>query len=827
MLLMVGSALLVPLVHSASVVTVSGGYSNEMLDPSRPRLYLTDPTTNSVVVINTTSDAQVASIFVGSQPAGMDISADDRELYVALSGANSLAVVNLDTLKLNRTIDLHAPPADVAAGRLGRAYVTLQGQWEHPYPLIVDTNSSRVVGNITSGGQIYGGALARVSPDHNSLYIGERGLSPASLYRFSVSTDNITLVWEAPSGSVGENLKDLAISPDGSRLYVASGAPYYIQVIDSTNWSPLGQLQTGAYPASVALAFHGGVAFAAHWPYPSEVSLYNTTTFLEMTSFSTLEPNGAPFMVRSDPTGARIYVLDSASWGGQLGQLEIFGTRTPYWPAGSSLNATAYGPTGATLSWNEATVWNPGGAGATVVAYRINETIQGQPPVSALGTVGGSIRTFQVTGLSPGTLYFFAVQAKDSLGDWSVSGLTVEFQTPPLVTNTTTTSSSTSTSPSTTTTGTTASTTFSMFGNSSSSSQLLPGNTGLGNGYNMLGIGVVATGIAVALSVRSRSVGTKHGGGAMGAVSATDGLVGRKITQELNGADVISRTFESYGRGFPSYLAVFLVVEAVVGTLTTVVRNSVVLPPIPSNATPTQLLAWLPGFLGALLWLLFLIVMISWIFGAIATGMTIKLTSQQIENGKTNFGESLRDTVKRLPALWMVSLIVGIAAFFASLALIVPGIIVTIMFSLSLPAVMIENAGILGSLGRSRQLVSHRWLKSFGIFFLMGIIIIGAAIVVNMAGAQFGFWSTIAAGLMSALYLPLVPIALTVYYYSNAARIAPPQAPPVVTPVALTVPATPPAAPIGGYCPNCGAQVMEADQNFCRKCGRDLRPKRA
>ena len=47
------------------------------------------------------------------------------------------------------------------------------------------------------------------------------------------------------------------------------------------------------------------------------------------------------------------------------------------------------------------------------------------------------------------------------------------------------------------------------------------------------------------------------------------------------------------------------------------------------------------------------------------------------------------------------------------IALIVPGIILAIVFSLALPVLLIEKKGVLESMGRSHALVGHRWLKTF------------------------------------------------------------------------------------------------------------------
>jgi hypothetical protein len=203
-------------------------------------------------------------------------------------------------------------------------------------------------------------------------------------------------------------------------------------------------------------------------------------------------------------------------------------------------------------------------------------------------------------------------------------------------------------------------------------------------------------------------------------------------------------------------------------------------------------------------------VVVSWIVGSLATAATIKLTSEELEGKTASVGQSLKFAILKLPSVWAYALLYGVIVSFGVLALYVPGIILGIMFSLGLPAILIENAGVLDSLDRSRVLVGHRWLKTFTIFLLFGIIFFGAALVVDLVGGLFGTVNYLAISLLSATYGPLLPILLTVYYYSNAARL---------TPQARLMPAS------VRFCPSCGEPVTEPNQSFCRKCGNDIRPR--
>jgi len=392
-----------PAIHivSAGSVVLNGGFSNLVIDPSRPRLYLAEPGTNSVVTFNTTSNQVISRVFVGSGPAGMDISANRSELYVALSSASGLAVLDLAKLVLSRTIHITANPVDVAAGPQGLAYVTTSEYWG--YPRVVDTMNNTEIGSITSAGQIYQGALSRISPDHSFLYIGERGLSPASMHKFT-ATSSPALISSAPFNHVGENLLDVAVAPSGSLIYIASGSPYYVQIVNTTDWTSAGALNTGAYPSSVTLAQNGHVAFATH--ESSNVQQFDTRTF---TVVGTYPLPGQAGYIRATPDGAKVYVLLS-------GGLFLIETKPPVWPVGNNVKATSVGVAYVTLTWTAAT--DPLG----VVNYEIFEN------ASVVATIPGNNLTYTVRGLLGNTTYTFKVEA-GNLDSWTSDGPSVTVST--------------------------------------------------------------------------------------------------------------------------------------------------------------------------------------------------------------------------------------------------------------------------------------------------------------------------------------------------------------------------------------------------------------
>jgi ribosomal protein L40E len=287
---------------------------------------------------------------------------------------------------------------------------------------------------------------------------------------------------------------------------------------------------------------------------------------------------------------------------------------------------------------------------------------------------------------------------------------------------------------------------------------------------------------------------------------------GEGITRELGLGEVISKTFELYRRDFLKYFVLFVVVEAIIGVVDTFAYSAFPLTTPPAGSTQQQILNWMPGFFGSLVALLAVVGIVALLFYPLIYGGAVKMASNEILSGQTDLGASARFVASKLVWMWALGVVVGIVVVLGLVALIVPGIILAIMFSLVLPVLLIENRGIGGCMSRSRELVGHRWLKTFATFLVLGIILAIAAGIADVIGGVFGPGSTFVSSVLSAFYLPVVPVALTVYYYSNLARISRPQGG-----QAPTAPSTVVQEEVK-FCPSCGAQLTSSAV-FCFKCG--------
>jgi len=270
-----------------------------------------------------------------------------------------------------------------------------------------------------------------------------------------------------------------------------------------------------------------------------------------------------------------------------------------------------------------------------------------------------------------------------------------------------------------------------------------------------------------------------------------------KPNRELFLGEIVSGTFRLYVSRFALFYLPFLVAGLISGTLTSALFLSFPLPTPPSTgAPPSAVFQWLNSFLSALVGIGVLGGLVSWVIGSIATGMVVKSASDVIEKGAGNLQGSFSFTVSKLPSLLVASIVIGILVMVGFLLFVIPGIILMIMLSLVVPAIIIEQKGAFSSFGRSSKLVRNRWLNTFALLIVIGVIIFAISLITSLvllpgffslSASPFGDGSAFAmrliiSSIVGSFVSPILPLAETLLYYSMVARESgqlPPPPPPL------------------------------------------------
>ncbi|MEM2995563.1 MAG: hypothetical protein QXI91_06095 [Candidatus Bathyarchaeia archaeon] len=260
-------------------------------------------------------------------------------------------------------------------------------------------------------------------------------------------------------------------------------------------------------------------------------------------------------------------------------------------------------------------------------------------------------------------------------------------------------------------------------------------------------------------------------------------MISGKPTRELSVGEILSSTFNLYLSNFIQFFLPFLIAGIIMGLSNYAITSFFTLPPAPSpRASEEELLSWIIDFLSTFIIMMALLFLVSWIVGTITAGTVVKYASDQIEQKSSSLSISFKYAMSKFPSLLIAQFIVGLLVVVGLFLFIIGGIIVAIVFSLTFPAVIIEQRGVFESLSRSKKLVSNRWMKIFALMLILGIITVIVGVVASVSTIPLNtihpIVGSLVSSIISAFISPIFPIATVYLYYAMVAREIPPPPPP-------------------------------------------------
>jgi YVTN family beta-propeller protein len=125
--------------------------------PNGVRLYVVNSGSNSVSVIDPSTNTVVATVAVGAVPGQVLVAPNGKKAYVANTNSASVSVIDTGTNQVVATIGVGALPAQMAIGSDGnRLYVTDSGS--HSVS-VIDTTTNSVVATVPVGAGPFGVVL--------------------------------------------------------------------------------------------------------------------------------------------------------------------------------------------------------------------------------------------------------------------------------------------------------------------------------------------------------------------------------------------------------------------------------------------------------------------------------------------------------------------------------------------------------------------------------------------------------------------------------------------------------------------------------------------
>jgi DNA-binding beta-propeller fold protein YncE len=254
-----------------------------VMHPTQPIMYATIPSQNSIAIINTNTFA-ASTFFVGSRPANLALSPDGTKAYIANSATNFVVVFNTHTRSIVNSFLLTEHPHDVVLGTQNRLWV-LGESYGHIFQIDATTGASTgpSIGGFNGGVFIYSGSL-EISPDRNTLYYGDYGISPSTMYKIDVSGSTPVLVRQTLFSTAGFNGVDLTLSHNGNFICYTNGSGqnlYDIAKFRTSDFASLGSFVTGPYPQALAFSPDDSIVYASV-ATASGIKVFNANTFLEL-----------------------------------------------------------------------------------------------------------------------------------------------------------------------------------------------------------------------------------------------------------------------------------------------------------------------------------------------------------------------------------------------------------------------------------------------------------------------------------------------------------------------------------------------------------------
>lgn len=273
------------------VTRLSTNYTTVVADPIRPLVYVHAGGT-SIDMYNVYTAQKTRTVTLGGALGDMAVSQDGAHLYAADTANRTIVVLDLATMAKSATWPLVSEyPSDVRV-------ISIR-------PNGVEVVLTSVGAYRASDGKFLAptrwGDIA-ASKDGKRVYTQNEGTSPSSAYASTIdysAMGNGTLfvadAGEGPFGS-GSNGQDIATNADGSRVYLANGAPYKCSVLDSS-LKEIGMLPGGeAYPNNVEVDSQGRVFCGiSGWYSPADVWVHDANgTLLRSFKFAGYAQNLLP-----------------------------------------------------------------------------------------------------------------------------------------------------------------------------------------------------------------------------------------------------------------------------------------------------------------------------------------------------------------------------------------------------------------------------------------------------------------------------------------------------------------------------------------------------
>jgi YVTN family beta-propeller protein len=285
---------------------------------------LNGSTGGEVAVINTATNAEVADIQTPTLPGDTVVTPDGSQVWIGGGRSIYVASPTTDTVTTTISLDSVVPPTD--SGSAGK--IVFDSTGAYAYVLVSDnqatdlvkisTATDAIVGSVNVGNSAQ--SLA-ISPDGSAIYISSQSSDSVSVVD-TVSLTVSSVIYTGASSGL-----DIAVSPDGSQVYVAysqdfNGFQSDVVVISTATGTVTTRIPIGAYYDVLR-----GMAFSANgstlYVPDAATNVVNEVSTATNTVTGTIGGFQSPVAITLDNAAGTAYVSNLNAGDGYIAVVDL------------------------------------------------------------------------------------------------------------------------------------------------------------------------------------------------------------------------------------------------------------------------------------------------------------------------------------------------------------------------------------------------------------------------------------------------------------------------------------------------------------------------
>lgn len=242
--------------------------------PSAGTLVVVNKVDANISIIDLRDRKTIKKVAVGKDPHEVSISPDGKIAAVSNYGAqepgNTITVIAIPSGVVKRTIDLGKYRRPHGSQWMDNRQLAVTSEATKSV-VVVDVEAGKVVKAVETGEDL--SHMVCLSPDKQTAYTSNVASGSVS----AVSLETGKKLWSVPTGKGTEGL---AITPDGSQLWVANREDNTVLVVATTTQEILKKFSLPGLPIRCAVTPDGKTAIVTA-AMSGEVAIYDTKTLTE------------------------------------------------------------------------------------------------------------------------------------------------------------------------------------------------------------------------------------------------------------------------------------------------------------------------------------------------------------------------------------------------------------------------------------------------------------------------------------------------------------------------------------------------------------------